>query len=276
MTLGTLYIVGTPLGNMGDLTIRAREILRAVDVVAAEDTRRVRGLLSMIDAHPMVLSFHAHSPARRQEALLDILRGGRSVALVSDAGTPAISDPGAELVAAVRDEGVQAVPIPGVSAVATALSAAGLPADRFLFLGFIPRKGKERQRLLGVALASEWTVVFYEAPTRLIELLQDLAAPDPSRNVVVGRELTKLHEEFRAGTAADVLAYYEAVPPRGELTVLLEGRRSKPDVIPSIDASARAAELLAEGLSRKAAVQQLVKETMIPRNEAYRIVMAVP
>ena len=144
-------------------------------VVAAEDTRRTRGLLSHLGAAPQLLSYHAHSEERRLETLLEILRDGRDVALVSDAGTPAVSDPGTDLVAAARASGITVVPIPGPSAVATALSAAGLPGDRYLFLGFVPRKGGERARLLARAAAEEWSVVFFEAPPRLADLLRDLA-----------------------------------------------------------------------------------------------------
>ena len=276
MPPGTLYVVATPLGNLGDLTFRAREVLREVPVVAAEDTRRIRGLLAYLDAHPKVLSFHAHSPARRLETLLEILGEEKSIALVTDAGTPGISDPGSDLVAEVRKAGFTIVPLPGPSAVATALSAAGLSADRYLFLGFIPRKGKERARLLQQALSSEWTVVLYEAPLRLADLLRDLANPEADRHVVVARELTKLHEEFRAGTLGEVLAHYEQFPPRGEVTVVLEGRPAASQPAPPPDAATHAVRLLAEGLSRKETVQRLMKEAMIPRNEAYRIVMEVP
>ncbi|HET9466715.1 MAG TPA: 16S rRNA (cytidine(1402)-2'-O)-methyltransferase, partial [Gemmatimonadales bacterium] len=171
---GTLYIVATPLGNLGDLSRRAGEVLAQVPVVAAEDTRRTRGLLSHLGASPTLLSFHAHSSESRLDGLLEILRSGRNVALVSDAGTPSISDPGTDLVAAARAAGIAVIPIPGASAIATALSAAGLPADRYLFLGFIPRKGKERSRLLSRAAAEEWSVVFFEAPPRLLALLEDL------------------------------------------------------------------------------------------------------
>jgi 16S rRNA (cytidine1402-2'-O)-methyltransferase len=276
MPPGTLYVVATPLGNLGDITRRVRETLLSIDVVAAEDTRRIKALLSHLDAHPRVLSFHAHSPVRRVETLLEILREGRSVALVTDAGTPGISDPGADLVREVRKAGIGIVPLPGPSAVVTALSVAGLPADRYLFLGFVPRKGKERSRLLAQAMASEWSVVFYEAPTRLVELLRDLARSDEGRRAMVARELTKVHEELRSGTVSELRAYYESVPPRGEVTVVLEGNTAAAVPEPGPDPGTRAAELLAEGLTRKAAVQRLVKETMIPRNEAYRIVMAVP
>ena len=172
---GTLYVVATPLGNLGDLSARGAEVLRTVSVVAAEDTRRTRGLLAHLGARPQLLSYHAHSDRKRLEALLGILRDGRDVALVSDAGTPAVSDPGTDLVAAARTASIAVVPIPGPSAVATALSATGFKGDRYLFLGFVPRKGGERARLLARAAQEEWSVVFFEAPTRLADLLADLA-----------------------------------------------------------------------------------------------------
>lgn len=277
MASAVLYVIATPLGNLGDLSARAVEVLRRVHVVAAEDTRRVRGLLTHIDAKPRVLSFHSHSPARRRELLLEILLEGRDVALVSDAGTPGISDPGEDLIGAVRAAGITVVPIPGPSAVATALSAAGLPADRYLFLGFLPRKGRDRARLLRAAADSEWTVVFFEAPPRLADLLKDLMPlAGADRRTVVARELTKLHEEFRAGTLAELAAYYEESPPRGEITIVLAGRGDVPEPTVILDVAARAAALLAQGCSRKDAVQRLVEESGVPRNEAYRIVTALP
>jgi 16S rRNA (cytidine1402-2'-O)-methyltransferase len=223
-----------------------------------------------------VISFHAHSPEDRIQRVIEILSEGRDVALVTDAGTPGISDPGAELVAAVRIAGLGVVPLPGPSAVVTALSASGLPADRHLFLGFIPRKGRERKRLLQLAAESEWTVVTYEAANRLTDLLRDLIElTGPERAVVVARELTKLHEEFRAGTLTETLAYYEAHPPLGEVTVVLAGTSKPVSTAPALDPLERARELLADGLTRKAAAKQLTLEAMIPRNDAYRIVMGV-
>jgi 16S rRNA (cytidine1402-2'-O)-methyltransferase len=273
----TLFVVATPLGNLGDLSPRAAETLRRVPVVAAEDTRRAMGLLSHLDAHPRVLSFHAHSPERRQELLLDILREGRDVALVTDAGTPGISDPGESLVGAVRAAGFGIVPIPGPCAVTTALSASGLPADRYLFLGFIPRKGKERDRLLKEAAQSAWTVVLYEAPPRLGDLLEDLAAvAGADREAVVARELTKLYEEFRGGTLGELAPYYQAAPPRGEITVVMAGRPDGPsEQLPVADVEERARAILAGGVTRKEAVQRLVIEMGVPRNEAYRIVTSL-
>jgi 16S rRNA (cytidine1402-2'-O)-methyltransferase len=277
-TAGTLYVVATPLGNLGDLSARAIEILSKVPVVAAEDTRRTRGLLTHLDAHPTLLSFHAHSAEHRLESIVDILRSGRDVALVSDAGTPVVSDPGTDLIAEARAAGVTVVPIPGPSAVATVLSAAGLPADRYLFLGFIPRKGRERTRLLSRAATEEWSVVFFEAPPRLVALLEDLIPlAGPGRTVVVGRELTKLHEEIRAGTLGEMADYYTGIPARGELTVVLQGT-GEPAATPdrTEDAMEQATSLLAEGLSRREVVQRLTQSLGLPRNEAYKLVMELP
>jgi 16S rRNA (cytidine1402-2'-O)-methyltransferase len=274
----TLYIVATPLGNLGDLSARASEVLRTVSVVAAEDTRRTRGLLTHLGAAPTVISYHAHSKTGRLETLLGILEDGRDVALVTDAGTPGVSDPGADLVAAARQAGNSIVPIPGPSAIATAISAAGLPGDRYLFLGFLPRKGSERARLLARAASEEWSVVLFEAPPRLSALLRDLAtAAGPARRVVVARELTKLHEEFRSGTLGELADYYSDIEPKGELTIVLEGT-GVPPTPPgrSEDAVEQATALLADGLSRREVVRRLTETLGIPRNEAYRLVMELP
>jgi 16S rRNA (cytidine1402-2'-O)-methyltransferase len=275
---GTLYVVATPLGNLGDLAPRAAEALRQASVVAAEDTRRTRGLLSHLGASPTLLSFHAHSGERRLDTLLEILGDGRDVALVTDAGTPGVSDPGADLVAAAREAGFTVVPIPGPSAVATALSAAGMPADRYLFLGFLPRKGAERTRLIARAAAEEWSVVLFEAPSRLAALLRDLAAAaGPARRAMVARELTKLHEELRAGTLAELADYYSETPPRGELTIVMEGTGA-PAPVPdrTTDATEEATALLAEGLSRREVARRLTETLGMPRNDAYRLVMGLP
>jgi 16S rRNA (cytidine1402-2'-O)-methyltransferase len=275
---GILYVVATPLGNLGDLSTRAAELLRSVPVVAAEDTRHTRGLLSHLGARPTLISVHAHSDEHRLQAVLHILKSGRDVALVSDAGTPIISDPGAELVALARESGYSVVPIPGPSAVATALSAAGLPGDRYLFLGFLPRKGRERTRLLQRAAAEEWSVVFYEAPPRLAALLEDLIRPaGADRTAVVAREMTKLHEEIRVGTLSELLDYFTEVPPRGELTVVLQGTGSpaaEPDR--TEEAVEHATSLLAEGVPRREVARRLTESLGLPRNEAYRLVMELP
>lgn len=271
---GTLYVVATPLGHLGDLTARAAETLRRVPVVVAEDTRHSRKLLSHLDAHPRLLSSHAHSGPGAARAVLAALSQGDDVALVTDAGTPAISDPGAELVREARAAGYAVVPIPGPSAVATALSAAGLPADRYLFLGFLPRKGPERTRLLERIVVEEWTTVVFEAPGRVVGLLEDLAtACGGGRSAVVARELTKIHEEFRQGTLDQLVALFagEGAAPRGECTVLIEGA----GVAPAVDSAGRArpaaARLLAAGVSRKEVASLLTELFGVARNDAYRL-----
>ena len=275
MEKGTLYVVATPLGNLGDLSKRAVEVLRGVPVVAAEDTRRTRGLLEHLEARPQLLSFHAHSDERRRELLLGILAEGRDVVLVSDAGTPGVSDPGTELVRAAHDAGFTVVPIPGPSAVATALSASGLAADRFLFLGFLPRKGAERQRLLSRAASEEWSVVFYEAPGRVAQLLEDLArVAGGERRVLVARELTKLHEELVTGGLDTVSRQLAGAEPRGEYTVVLEGTGVPPEPEDHTDEAAAAARLLlAEGVSRRESAQRVSAQFGLSRNDAYRLVM---
>jgi 16S rRNA (cytidine1402-2'-O)-methyltransferase len=272
---GTLYVVATPLGNLDDLTTRAARVLRTVPVVAAEDTRHTRRLLHHLDAHPALLSYHAHSPDDRIAAILRHLEGGRDVALVSDAGTPVVSDPGARLVAAVRDAGFPVVPIPGASAVATALSAAGLPADRYVFAGFPPRKGAARAGFLARVVAQPWSIVLYEAANRLVDLLADLAqAAEPERRAVVARELTKLHEEIRAGTLAELRTYYEETAPRGEITLVLAGAGEVAEPGPDpASVETRILELLAEDVRPREVVQRLLEEGMGARNEIYEMVM---
>lgn len=273
----TLFVVATPLGNLGDLTHRAADVLRTVPVVAAEDTRRTRGLLDHIGAAPQLLSFHAHSPDRRLDALVEILEQGRDVALVSDAGTPVISDPGADLVSAVRARGIPVVPIPGPSAVATALSVAGLGGDRYLFLGFVPRRGSDRRRLLERAAAEEWPVVFFEAPPRVQALLRDLAAlAGADRTAAVARELTKLHEEVRVGTLGQLAEAYADTAPRGEVTVVMAGA-GKPAEPPdrSEEAAELARSLLAGGMTRREVVREVTDRLALPRNDVYRMVMAL-
>ena len=275
MPAGTLYVVATPLGNLGDLTPRAAELLRTVPVVAAEDTRRTRGLLTHLGASPRLLSFHAHSSAGRAESLLEILKGGRDVALVSDAGTPVVSDPGASLVGIVREAGIPIVPIPGASAVATAVSVSGFEGDRYLFLGFVPRKGPERQRLLTRAAQEEWPTVFFEAPNRLAGLLADLAElAGEDRKATVARELTKIHEEIRTGTLGALALYFAQAEPRGEITLVLAGT-GVPEEPPdrTAEGGTLAQALLAAGLSRRDVVEQLITRLGIARNEAYRMVM---
>jgi 16S rRNA (cytidine1402-2'-O)-methyltransferase len=270
---GTLYVVATPLGNLGDLSPRAADTLKRVSVVAAEDTRHSKPLLHHAGSKAELVSFHAHSSDRALDRLLRILSEGRDVALITDAGTPAISDPGAELVAAARERGVQVVTIPGPSAVPASLAVSGIPADRYLFLGFLPRKGSDRRRLLETIAKSEWTVVLFEAPNRVTELLEDLGEVcGPERQATVSRELTKVFEETRAGTFPELAAYFAEAPVRGEVTVVVSGT-GKPRVEePPPDPAERARAMLDEGLTRKEVAARLAEETGISRNTAYRLV----
>ncbi len=270
---GTLYVVATPLGNLGDLSPRAAETLRRVAVVAAEDTRHTRPLLTHVGSGADLLSVHAHSPASAIERVLGLLDAGRDVALVTDAGTPAVSDPGPALVAAARARAIPVVTIPGPTAVAAALAVSGFSADRYVFLGFLPRKGAERRRLLALIARSEWTVVVFESPNRTAALLDDLATVSgDGRRAAVARELTKLYEETRDGTLTELAGYYRDTPPRGEVTVMIAGTGTPPRDTPPPDSEARARAWLAAGLSRRDVADRLADETGIARNIAYRLV----
>jgi len=270
---GTLYVVATPIGNLGDLSPRAAQILTAAAAIAAEDTRHTAALLHHLGAGAEMVSVHAHAPARALERVLRLLDAGKDVALVTDAGTPAVSDPGATLVAAARARGAAVVTVPGPSAVPAALAVSGLPADRYLFLGFLPRKGGERRRLLDAVRRSEWTVVLFESPIRAADLLADLAeACGGDRPAAVARELTKLFEETRAGTLAELAGYYAETPPKGEITIVVAGIGRPPPVEPGPDLEERARALLASGLSRGDVADRLAAETGISRNTAYRLV----
>lgn len=270
---GTLYVVATPLGNLSDLSPRGASTLKGADLVVAEDTRRARKLLNHVGAKCKLSSYHAHSPPGRLDLLERQLRAGREIAFLTDAGTPAVSDPGARLVMRAHRCGARVIPIPGPSAVTTALSISGLTADRYTFLGFLPRKGAERGRLLELIATARWTVVIFEAANRLVRLLTDLAARcGQDRAAVVARELTKLHEEIKCGNLADLAVYYEEHEPRGEVTVLVQGA----DVqlrTPDLDTVGRRARLLLDGgLTRRDTAARVAQEFGIARREAYRLV----
>ena len=270
---GTLYVVATPLGNLGDLSPRAADTLKNVAAVAAEDTRHTKTLVAHVGSNADLISFHAHSSERALERILDLLGTGKDIALVTDAGTPTVSDPGAALVAAARARDFPVVTIPGPTAVAAALAVSGLGADRYVFLGFLPRKGGDRRRLLETVAQSEWTVVLFEAPNRVADLLSDLAKVcGDDRPVAVSREMTKVFEETRAGTLAALAGYYAEAPPRGEVTIVVSGTgKAAPEEVP-IDPEVRARALLAQGMTRKDVADQIAEETGISRNAAYKLV----
>jgi len=267
---GTLYLVATPIGNRADFTPRAIETLRRVALIVAEDTRHSAPLLAWAGISTPVRSYHAHNEAEQSPRLVERLLEGSDVALISDAGTPLVSDPGARLVEAAIAAGITVTPIPGASAILTALVASGLPATAFTFLGFLPRAASERLAAVQWVLASPHTVVLYEAPPRVADLLETLAsAGGADRRAVVARELTKLHEEFRRGTVQELAAYYGMTAPRGEVVVLIDGA---PPTVPDHEAAARrAGALRAEGTSVRDTVRHLQEEFGVARNEAYRL-----
>ncbi len=267
---GTLYVVATPIGNLEDVTLRAVRVLGEVTVVACEDTRRTRALLTHLGLSTPAVSYHEHNETARAAQLVSRLLDGDSVALVSDAGTPCISDPGYRLVREAAAAGIDVVPVPGASACIAALSASGLATDAFLFAGFLPAKrGARRARLEELAGVRE-TVVFYEAPHRIGAMLEDLAEAFGPREVAVARELTKVHEETLRGTIAAVAAALAADRRRGEFVVVVEGAKApdrKAETMPIRD---RVAELEAEGVSRMDAVKRVAKERGLPKREVYR------
>lgn len=220
--MSTLYLVATPIGNLEDVSARALRTLREAHLIAAEDTRQTSKLLQRYDIHTPCISYHEHNKLVRLANVLEALEAG-DVALVSDAGTPALNDPGYELVRAVIAAGHRVSPIPGACAPIAALVASGLPTDAFLYLGYMPRKPGERRRLLDRIIEMPYTLVFLEAPHRLLSALDDLQASLGDRKVAIGRELTKLHEEFFRGTLSEARQHFTQNPPRGEFTLVLEG-----------------------------------------------------
>lgn len=222
-----LYLVATPIGNLGDISARALEILRAVDLIAAEDTRHSGNLLRHYQISKPLVSCHEHNEARRAAELIAALEAGRNVALITDAGLPAISDPGHRLIEACIQRGLPYSVIPGASAVLTALVGSGFSTDRFCFCGFLPVKSGQRERELLDACARTETTVFFESPHRLLKTLEAATRLLPGRLLCVARELTKQFEEYRRGGAAELLAHYTAAPPRGEIVLLVAGLPAK-------------------------------------------------
>src|SRR5580658_9509893 len=218
---GTLYLVATPIGNLEDITLRALRVLRECDVVAAEDTRHSGRLLQHFGISKPMLSYFQFNEARRSEEILERLRRGEKVALVTDAGSPGISDPGARVVAAARTAGLRVEAVPGPCALVAALTASGLPTDEFHFVGFLPHKSGQRLRQLEALRTVPGTLIFYESPYRIVKLLEELAALYPLRKLVMARELTKKFEEFRSGQAGALLEEARAKPPKGEFVVLV-------------------------------------------------------
>jgi 16S rRNA (cytidine1402-2'-O)-methyltransferase len=267
---GTLHIVSTPIGNLGDMTFRGVETLKSVSVVLCEDTRHSRRLMDHFGIRTPVASYHEHNEAKETPRVVTRLLGGEDVALISDAGTPLLSDPGQRLVLAAVEAGVRVSPVPGASAVLSALVASGISAEVFTFLGFLPRKGRERHARLAMLSALTCTGVLYEAPGRVGDTLAELAALDAGdRRVVVAREITKQFEELRRGTVRELAEYYREAPPRGEVVIVVEGRAPVAIDESALRDSARA--LRGEGATTREIARSLVERHGAPRNLAYRL-----
>ncbi|HUG41548.1 MAG TPA: 16S rRNA (cytidine(1402)-2'-O)-methyltransferase [Longimicrobiales bacterium] len=268
-----LYIVSTPIGNLGDLSHRAVEVLRGADRILAEDTRRTGILCRAYGIETPLVSAHEHNEAARAEQAVGWLEAGETLALVTDAGTPVLSDPGARLVARVVEAGHVVVPIPGASALLAALVGAGLGAEPFTFYGFLPRSGRMRKERLAELEGLPHTAVVYESPERLVSLLDELAeSSGAGRRVVVARELTKVHEEFRRGTLREVADYYRGGVVKGEVVVVVEGSAPGSVEVDAEAAAALAGALLAAGGRASAVARDVARRLGIPRNRAYEIV----
>ncbi|MGK7923580.1 MAG: 16S rRNA (cytidine(1402)-2'-O)-methyltransferase [Trichodesmium sp.] len=271
---GTLYIVGTPIGNLEDITFRAVQTLQKVDLIAAEDTRHTGKLLQHFQIKTPQLSYHQHNEQSRIPELIEKLNQGKTIAIVTDAGMPGISDPGYELVKACVEANISVVPIPGVTAIITGLSASGLPTNKFIFIGFLPTKIKLRQEQLEQLSNSLETIVLYESPYRLLESLEDLAKIlGRDRKIVLARELTKLHEEFWRGTVGEAIIHYQNNQAKGEFTIVIAGAEPELQVLSEDTIKQELQELFAQGISRSQASRQLAEKINLSRRKIYQIAL---
>ena len=275
---GILYLVGTPIGNLEDITLRAIRTLKEVNLIAAEDTRRTGKLLQYFQINTPQISYHAHNQASRTAELISHLEQGESIALVTDAGMPGIADPGYEMVTAAIEAKIKVVPIPGVTAAITALTASGLPTTEFVFAGFLPVKSKERTERLKNFQQESKTLIFYEAPHRIITTLTDLGTIlGRDRKVVLARELTKMHEEFWRGTISEAIALYsDRRQPKGEYTIVVAGK-SETEVLVLSEAELKAElkQLLEQGMTRSQASRQLAQLTSLSRRQIYQLALEI-
>jgi len=266
---GTLYVVATPIGNLEDITARAVRVLKEVDLIACEDTRQTRKLLERYGISTPLISYHEHNEQSRSEDLLREILAGKNVALVSDAGTPLIADPGYRLVERALDRGVAVTPIPGPAALLAALSASGLPTDSFLFHGFLPPKKGQRRKLLEQLKPLTATLVFYEAPHRILETLDDIAEVLGARPVVVARELTKIHEEFLRGTASEIhAALASRAVVKGEITLMIG--KSETKQIDDTPIEVAVEKLVQSGVSRMEAYKTVARQRGLSKRDVYK------
>jgi 16S rRNA (cytidine1402-2'-O)-methyltransferase len=275
---GTLFIVATPIGNLEDITQRALRVLREVDLIACEDTRHTRKLLNHFGIKTATTSYHEHNEQERAEELCQLLETGKSVALVSDAGTPLISDPGFRVINAAAERGISVVPVPGASAAIAALSAAGLPTDQFVFAGFLPGRAGARRAKLTELSSIPATLVFYEAPHRIAATLNDALETLGNREAVIARELTKLHEQFLRGSLSELIGRIsESEIARGEIVLIISGQgaaSASTVLTKSEQLRQRMDELERDGVDEKTALKRAAKELGLKRDDAYRMVLS--
>ena len=269
---GVLYIVATPIGNLEDITLRALRVLKEVDLIAAEDTRHTRILLSHYDIRTPLTSYHEHNERTKAQPLVERLLGGENIALVSDAGTPAISDPGYRLVVDAIHAGIRVIPLPGAAALAAALSAGGLPTDRFAFEGFLPAKKQERRARLQELKNDARTLVFYEAPHRLNESLQDMQQIIGERQIAIGRELSKVHEEFLRGTVSEVMARFAEREVKGEITIVVHGCTDECQVSEE-NIGTEIRRLIDEGMGMKEISELLGERYHVSKRQIYQLAL---
>ncbi len=272
----TLYLVGTPIGNLEDMTFRGIKVLQDVDTIAAEDTRHTGKLLHHFQIKTPQISYHQHNEQQRIPELIERLQAGKSIALVTDAGMPGISDPGYLLVAACVAAGIRVVPIPGVTAVITAVSASGLPTERFGFEGFLPAKTQARRERLESIAGDARTLVFYESPHRLRQTLADLATIfGRERQIVLARELTKLHEEFWRGSIAAAIDRYTEIEPQGEYALVVAGAAVSQPLVSDAAIDRALIELMLQGTSRSQASRIVAEQVSQPRKYVYQLALAI-
>lgn len=271
--MGTLYLVATPIGNLQDISLRAVQILGDVRLIAAEDTRHTAKLLAHYQIHTPLTSYHEHNKIGKLPDILAALAEG-DVALVSDAGTPGLNDPGYELVRAAVATGYPVSPVPGPSAPVAALTASGLPSDAFLYLGYLPRKSKERRSVLGEVAGHPYTLIFLETPHRLLEALADLRQVLGNRQAAVARELTKLHEEIFRGSLDEALFHFEAQPPRGEITLVIAGQSGRPERWSEAQLKQAIRQHLSDGESAAQSAARLAAQSGWPRRAIYQMILS--
>ena len=276
MNLGKLYLVPTPIGNLKDITLRALEVLKFVDIVAAEDTRQTLKLLNHFEIKKSLMSYHKHNEQEKSEDIIELLKEGRNIAIVTDAGTPGISDPGAVIVKKCINENIDFEVLPGATAITTALVYSGLDTTKFLFRGFIPRENKERKILLNEIKDVKESIILYESPYRVVSTLETLLEYLGNRNIAICRELTKLHEEIKRGKIDELIDYFKNTAPKGEFVLVIEGKqqehidRENKEKWENLSIKDHILNVMESGISKKEAIKYVAKERGLNKNEVYK------